>query len=158
MTVGGRGRGCGERGQAGGIEVLPFGLLVFITGALLIANLWGVIDSKFSTDSAAREAARYVVEAARDGVDPSVLQAGAAEIARQAMTDHGRHGPISVSVMPDGPFERCTRITVRVSTAVPAIRVPFVGGFGDAFDVVAQHSELVDPTRSGVGGRASCLR
>lgn len=148
----------GERGQAGGIEVLPFGLLVFVTGALIVTNLWGVVDSKFSTDAAAREAARYVVEAAASDIDPSVVRARAAAVAEATMRDQGRPGPVTVDVTPaSGPFERCARVTVRVATAVPAIRVPFVGGFGDAFDVTAQHSELVDPTRSGIGGRAGCL-
>lgn len=152
-------RGSGERGQAGGIEVLPFGLLVFVTGALIITNLWGVVDAKFSTDAAAREAARYVVEAADSSTDPSIVRARAATVAQATMRDQGRSGPVTVEVTPaSGPFDRCARITVRVATVVPAIQVPFVGGFGDAFDVIAQHSELVDPTRSGVGGRAECLR
>ena len=29
-----------DRGQVGGIEVLPFGLLVFVVGTLLVANVW----------------------------------------------------------------------------------------------------------------------
>ena len=41
---------------------------------------------------------------------------------------------------------------------MPAIRLPFVGGFGDAFDVQATRGELIDPTRSGVGGVASCIQ
>jgi hypothetical protein len=31
-----------DRGQVGGIEVLPFGLLVFVVGTLLVANAWAV--------------------------------------------------------------------------------------------------------------------
>ena len=38
----------GERGQAGGMEVLPFGLLVFVAGTLLLVNIWGVVDTKFA--------------------------------------------------------------------------------------------------------------
>ena len=32
-----------DRGQVGGIEALPFGLLVFVVGALLVANAWAVV-------------------------------------------------------------------------------------------------------------------
>ena len=52
----------GDAGQVGGIEALPFGLLVFVVGALLIANAWAVVDAKFATDAAARQAVRTFVE------------------------------------------------------------------------------------------------
>ena len=32
-----------DAGQVGGIEALPFGLLVFVIGALLVANCWAVV-------------------------------------------------------------------------------------------------------------------
>ena len=32
----------GDAGQVGGIEALPFGLLVFVVGATLVANAWAV--------------------------------------------------------------------------------------------------------------------
>ncbi len=149
----------GDRGQVAGIEVLPFGLLIFIAGALLLTNIWGVVDAKFATDAAAREATRYVVESARGDVDPATIRAGAADIARQTLDDHGRSGPADVEISPDAAaLTRCQRIQVTVSTQVPAIRIPFIGGFGEPFDIVATHSELIDPTRSGVDGRADCIR
>ena len=149
----------GERGQAGGMEVLPFGLLVFVGGALLLVNIWGVVDTKFAADAAAREAARWVVESAGLGTTPEAVRDGATSVARQTMADHGRAGPATVEVgPPDAAFVRCERIEVTVSIEVPAIRLPFVGGFGDAFDVQATHGELVDPTRSGVDGMASCIQ
>ena len=37
-----------DRGQVGGIEALPFGLLVFVVGALLVANTWAVVDASVS--------------------------------------------------------------------------------------------------------------
>ena len=66
--------------------------------------------------------------------------------------------PTTVEVRHDGdrPFARCTRVTVTVHHPVPAIRLPFIGGFGHAFDVVARQSEVVDPYRSGLPGEASC--
>lgn len=149
----------GERGQVAGIEVLPFGLLVFIAGALLLTNMWGVVDAKFAADAAAREATRYVVESARGDVDPATIRAGATDVARQTLDDHGRRGPADVTVRPDtAALTRCQRIRVTVSTEVPAIHIPFIGGYGDPFDIVSTHSELIDPTRSGVGGRADCIQ
>lgn len=149
----------GDRGQVAGVEVLPFGLLVFIAGGLLLANIWGVVDAKFATDAAAREATRYVVESARGDVEPAIIRSGASDVALETLADHGRTGPATVEIEPDAAMlTRCQRIRVTVSTEVPAIRIPFIGGFGDPFDIVATHSELIDPTRSGVDGRADCIR
>lgn len=151
--------GQGDRGQVAGIEVLPFGLLVFIVGGLLLTNAWSVIDTKFATETAAREATRFVVEQARADTTPESIRVGASRVARGAMVDHGRGGDVDVEVRAEGgTFERCQRVSVTVSTEVPAVRIPFIGGFGAPFAVVASHSELVDPTRSGVGGRADCIR
>ncbi len=149
----------GERGQAGGMEVLPFGLLVFVAGTLLIVNIWGVVDTKFATDAAAREAARWVVESAGRSLGPEAVRAGATEIAQATMADHGKRRPVAVEVGPPGStFGRCERIRVTVETSVPAIRLPFLGGFGRPFAVRATHGELVDPTRAGVDGVATCIR
>lgn len=149
----------GDRGQVAGIEVLPFGLLVFVAGGLLLTNIWGVVDAKFAAGAAAREATRYVVESARADVDPATIRAGAASVARQTLDDHGRTSPAEVTVRPDAAaLTRCQRIEVTVSTEVPAIRIPFIGGYGEPFDIVATHSELVDPTRSGVAGKADCIQ
>lgn len=149
----------GERGQAGGMEVLPFGLLIFVGGTLLIINIWGVVDSKFAADAAARQAARWVVEAAGQSTSAADLRAGARQIAEDTLADHGRRGPVQVDVEPsDAAFVRCERIQVTVALEVPAIRLPFLGGFGDVFDVRATRGELIDPTRSGVDGLASCIR
>lgn len=149
----------GDRGQAGGMEVLPFGLLIFVGGALLIINIWAVVDSKFAADAAARESARWVVEAAGQSTSAAALRAGATQIATDTLADHGRLGPVQVDVgPPDAAFVRCERIHVTVALEVPAIRLPFLGGFGDAFDVRATRGELIDPTRSGVDGLATCIQ
>ena len=149
----------GERGQAGGFEVLPFSLLVFVAGALLVTNLWAVVDTKLATDAASREAVRHIAESARVDVDPAAIRSAAADIAARTLEDHGRGEPSSVVVHPAGStFERCDRIEVTVSAEVPAIRIPFVGGYGNPFTITATHSELIDPTRSGVSGRADCIR
>ena len=89
---------------------------------------------------------------------PGEVHEGATAIAQDTMADHGKRSPVQVTVGPPGAaFLRCERITVAVETSVPAIRLPFLGGFGEPFEVRATHSELVDPTRSGVDGVATCI-
>jgi hypothetical protein len=51
---------------------------------------------------------------------------------------------------------RCTRVTVTVSYPVPAVSLPWIGGYGHAFDVRADHSEIVDPFRAGLPGVGRC--
>ena len=152
-------RGTGERGQVAGIEAVPFGLLIFVAGTLLVVNMWGVVDSKFAVDTASREALRHLVESARVDRAPDTVRARAETVALTALDERGRRRGATVRIEPaSSSLERCERIRVTVSTTVPAIRLPFFGGFGHGFDVVATHSGLVDPTRSGVPGRAHCIR
>ena len=49
------------------MEVIPFGVLTFVVGALLIANAWAVVDAKMAVSAAAREATRAYVEAPSEG-------------------------------------------------------------------------------------------
>lgn len=142
----------GEAGQVGGIEAIPFGLLVFVLGALLIANAWAVVDAKFATDAAARQATRTFVEADAGG-DPFT---DAVDAARAAIDAHGRDAD-RATVVPIGPFElaRCERATFEVTYAIPALSLPLIGGFGRSpFTVRSTHSEVVDPFRSGLTGEA----
>ncbi len=144
----------GDAGQIGGIEVLPFGFLVFIAGTLLLANVWGVIDAKLATTSAAREAARAFVE----GDDLSAATAEAEFRANETLAAYGRSGDrasVSTPVLPNG-FTRCGRVTITVSYDVPALVVPFIGGFGDLAPVESTYTELIDPFRDGLPGPASC--
>lgn len=145
----------GDGGQVAGIEVLPFGLLTFVVGTLLVANAWGVVDAKLAVTSAAREAVRAYVEAP----DGATALAVADAAARESVGGHGRDASattVEVRHVGDRPFARCTRVVVTVHHPVPAIRLPWIGGFGHAFDVVASQSEVVDPYRSGLPGEASC--
>lgn len=152
-----RGPRCrGDRGQVGGIEALPFGLLCFVVGSLLIANAWAVVDAKFATDAAARQAVRTFVEA-----DDPAAATGDARVAGLAAIDaHGRD-PERAVVQPvgDPQLVRCERVTFEVIYEVPALSLPFIGGYGSApFRVRSSHSELVDPFRSGLAGSAEdCL-
>ena len=142
----------GDRGQVGGIEALPFGLLIFVVGSLLIANAWAVVDAKFATDAAARQAVRTFVE----GDSQAEALAGAEAAGRAAISAHGRD-PERATVAPvgDAVLERCRRVTFEVVYEVPALSLPFIGGYGRApFTVRSTHSELVDPFRSGLAGSA----
>ncbi len=148
-------RGASDTGQVGGIEVLPFGLLVFVVGSLLVANAWGVVDAKMAATSAAREAVRAYVEA-DDAADALVR---ADRSARAAIDGHGRRGTkatVEVRHADDRPYARCTRALVTVRYPVAALTLPFIGGYGDAFEVSATQSEIVDPYRSGLPGAAEC--
>lgn len=145
-------RARGDAGQVGGIEALPFGLLIFVVGTLLIANAWAVVDAKFATDAASREAARTFVEAD----DPLTATALATAAGKAAIGAHGRDPERSV-IRPVGPayLERCARVTFEAIYEVPALSLPFIGGYGHApFLVRSSHSELVDPFRSGLTGEA----
>jgi hypothetical protein len=124
-------------------------------------NAWGVIDAKFATDAAAREAARAFVESdvgSADDVDTAI--ANGARAGGDALTAHGRdEGRAEVAIVdlePDGQFVRCARVTYEVTYEVPAIHLPFIGGYGDAFRIRSSHSEIVDPFRDGVPGTATC--
>lgn len=147
-------RARGERGQVAGIEVLPFGLLVFVAATLVIATVWAVIDATLAVNAAAREGARAVAESS--SAEEAVV--AAATRARATMTAFGRGGD-RVTVEPvrtTEPFGRCVRVTVSVTYRLPAVVVPFVGGLGRLPPVRASHTAIVDPFRSGVPGPVRC--
>jgi hypothetical protein len=149
-----RDRARDERGQVGGVEVLPFGFLVLVVGVLLVANAWGVIDAKLAAESAAREATRAYVESPDEAAALARGQA-AAEAAMQ-----GHHRPLAgmrVEPPPAGSFVRCRLVAYTVRYDVPTLALPWIGGFGGhVLTVVARHAERVDPYRSGIAGVASC--
>lgn len=148
------GRGRGEAGQVGGIEVLPFGFLVFISMTLLLVNVWGIIDAKFAVSAAAREGARAFVESDT----ATEAQKGAEERANETLAAYGRAGERATVAEPvlSDPFGRCTRVTITVTYEVPAIVIPFIGGFGSIAPVESTHTELVDPFRDDLNGAARC--
>ena len=51
---------------------------------------------------------------------------------------------------------RCARVTVTYTYVVPALSLPLIGGWGNAFDVKGTHSEIIDPFRSGIEGEVQC--
>lgn len=136
----------GESGQLGGIEVLPFGLLIFVVGALLLANAWAAIDAKMAVTSAAREATRAYVEA----TDQGRAEAAAQRAATDTISGFGRTST-KLRLSNNGPdFVRCARVVYEARYTVPAISLPFVGGFGNGFTVVGRHSEIIDPFVDGL--------
>lgn len=141
-----------QAGVVGGVEVLPFGLLIFVVGALLIANAWAVIDTKMATSSAAREAARTYVEAP----DASAGAAAADRAGRAAIENYGRPSErLVLTIDAPGAFIRCTRATVVARYEVPAISLPFGLSLGDV-TVTSRHTEIVDPLRTGLGKENTC--
>ena len=145
-----------DDGFVGGIETLPFGLLVFIVGTLLVANAWAVIDAKLASASAAHEAARVYVETVAGG-DSREAAGAAAEAATDAISGHGRDADrMTFAVSPGGAVGRCEPIEVTVSYRVPTLTVPLVGGFGQGFTVRATDSEIIDPFRDDDAGSNPC--
>lgn len=143
-----------DRGQVAGIEAIPFGLLLFAIGSLMIANAWAVIDTKMAVAAVAREAARAYVESPDHASGMAAVTGMSADVIR----DYGRDPdklalpPPTADGDPDGqPFERCVRVTFTASYPVPAISLPLAGGFGTGFTVKASYSEVIDPYRNSVG-------
>lgn len=137
-------RCCGEQGFVGGSEVLPFGLLIFVAGILIIVNAWAVVDTKMALDSAAQVMSRTISEA--DHLDTEAIDA----LARGTVADLGLDpGPVTVEIEPaDTALVRCARVTVTLGYPVPALTLPILGRIGETVEVHATASELVDPYRS----------
>ena len=144
-----------DRGQVGGIEVLPFGLLVFVIGTLLVANAWAVVDAEARRH---QRSTRSSAQLRRSRRQTHAVEAAEAA-ARSAITGHGRRAgrtEVEITHAHGGAYARCTRATVTVHHRVPALSLPFLGGYGDGFDVAASQSEIIDPYRSGLPGQARC--
>lgn len=141
-----------ESGQVAGIEILPFALLIFVAGMLLVANAWAVINAKMAASNAAAQTARTYAETPA-GMGPAAAWARAAAAGDRAFAAAGvtpEHRSLRPRARP-GPF-RCSRVVVEAQVTVERIVVPWLGGFGDGLDVHATRSELVDPYRSGLEG------
>lgn len=142
----------GEEGFAGGLEGLVFGLLVFVVGTLLVANAWGVVDTKLAADAAAQQAVRTYVEAP----GAAVAGAEATAAADQALAGYGRDPARARVTLVSGHFARCAEVTIGVSYQAPLVELPLLGVVGSGEAVTASRSEIVDPYRSGLAGRAAC--
>jgi hypothetical protein len=145
-------RASGDAGFVGGFEGLLFGTLLFIVGTLLLGFAWGVVDTKAATEEAARQAASTYVQAA----SPTAAAQSAQQAADAALSGYGRDPARATVSLVSGWFGRCQRITISVTYPAPALMLPFIGAVGSAEAVRADHSELVDPYRSGLPGTALC--
>jgi hypothetical protein len=141
----------GDRGQIAGFEAVPFGLLVFAVGGLLVAHTWAVVDAKFLATTAAREAARAYVEATSE---PAAL-AAAERSAREAVVAGGRAAERLVLRRLDRGFGRCTTVTFEARYPVPAVGLPWRDD-RPGLTATARHAEVVDPYRDGLPGEAAC--
>jgi len=141
-----------EAGFVGGFEGLLFGLLIFVVGTLMVAAAWAVVDTKFAVDAAARQAVRTYVEA------PDAAEAGprSREAAAATLAGYGRSVPAAEIRLVAGTFARCARVTIEVSEPSPLVVLPWIGAVGSGERVAAEHSELVDPFRAGLGGTSPC--
>ena len=144
----------GDAGQVGGMEVLPFGFLLFVSVTLLFVNVWGVIDAKLAVTSAAREGARAYSESD----DEAAARATSVASAEQTLAAYGRGGDRAFIDPPvlSSSFGRCARVTITVSYEVPAIAIPFLGGLGSSQLVTSSFTEVVDPYRDRLVGDARC--
>jgi hypothetical protein len=127
-------------------------LLIFVVGTLLVAYAWSVVDTKTATVEAARQAARTYVESPNQGV----AAAGADQAAAAALSGYGRDPSRAKVALVAGGFSRCGRITIAVSYPAPLLDLPFVGSLGRGPDITSEHSELVDPFRTGLPGTSTC--
>lgn len=141
-----------ERGMIGGVEVLPFGFLIFVGFAMVIANAWAVVDAKLAVEAAAREAGRAYVEAH----DPEMAAAAADGAARRSIEGAGRDPDRLALGMSGGPYERCQVVDHTATYTVPSLSVPFIGSFGAGFTVTGRHRSVIDPFASGTGRDNDC--
>lgn len=145
-----------EDGFVAGGESLAFGVLIFVLGTLLIVNLWAVVDARFATSAAAREAVRAATATDAEAGEGAALDA-ARQAAGVALAGHGID-PARAEVAPIGALrlERCAEVTMRVTLTVPALVLPGIERRVAAFEVVGEHREVIEPYRSGLAGEVDC--
>jgi len=146
-----RHRERGSEGFAGGFAGLLFGFLIFLVGTLIVAYAWSVVETKAAVVDAARQAARTYVEAP----DAGTALVEARQAADGSLSLRGRDPRSATVALSSGSFGRCERITISVSYPAPSLRLPVVHALGGS-PVRAEHSEIVDPFRSGLVGSAAC--
>lgn len=135
-----------------GAEVLPFLVLVFVGGTLVLAQATAALDAKIAAVAGAREAARSFSEhrgpRSADAVDAAI---GAG---MRAMSGYRLSGEASVQPVGAARLHRCERVTFEATREVP--RLALLGGGWSPVTVGARSSEIVDPFRHGLDGRAPC--
>lgn len=143
-----------ERGQMAGIETIPFGILVFVAGTLLVTNAWAGVTNRTTADSIARE---YLRAYTRAETRPEGLADGAR--AAQLVAASHQLGADRVQVVEPTAWAACALATVQVTITVPEIRAPFLGGFGTQ-EVRVTHRDRIDSYRAAIptsGEPDACL-
>lgn len=146
-----------DEGFVAGLEALAFGVVVFVVGTLVLVNGWAVVDAKFATNGAAREAVRAVVETPGEGARTDMqLQAIALRAAQDASAAHGYTAGV-VAITPrtvSGTLSqaRCESVRIEASVRVRATILPGLGGPG-LITVASVHEEVIDPFRTGLAAR-----
>lgn len=138
--------------MVGGIEVLPFALLVFVAGTLLVLNAWAVVDAKLAVESAAREAGRAYVEAG----DARAAPGDADTAAREALAGAGLDPQRLELVDNDPAYLRCQVVVHEARYRLPRLVVPFLGRVGRGTVVTGRHREVIDPFGAGLGPNDAC--
>lgn len=141
----------GDAGQVAGVEAVPFGLLVLTVGVLVVAHTWAVVDAKFLTTTAAREATRAYVEA------PSAAEGEAqAQRAARAVTRRSGRPPVALRLSRTTTgFGRCVPTRFEAALEVPTVVLPWRPD-RTGLPVRSGHDEVVDPYRDGLPGVAAC--
>lgn len=144
-----------EGGFVAGAEALILGVLVFVFGTLAILNGWAVLDAKFATNAAAREAVRAVV-ASDAGAGADTLAARATFAAAQAAGAHGYDATaVEIQHLSALPGGRCEPVRIRAQISVRSTIVPGLAGPA-VFLVGSEYEEVIDPFRSGFAGEVDC--
>lgn len=143
-----------SRNESGvvGAEVLPFVVLVFVVGTLIFAQAWAALDAKLAAASAAREAVRTFVE--HPGRDSADATGAAVDAGTRAISGHSINGDGAIAAVGTPRLRRCERVTFEASLEVAQLALPHVRR--SPVVVRARASEIVDPFRHGLGGRAPC--
>lgn len=146
-----------EGGFVAGSEALALGVVVFVIGTLLVISAWRLVDGKLAVETAAREAARAVVEAPVPVLTDAAAGAALAdEVARATMVAH--RGPdddptatwrfVDAAVV--GDAVRCGPVSATVRIEVDTVRLPLLGGGFGTVRLVGEHVERVEPYRGGL--------
>ncbi len=141
-----------EAGFVGGFEGLVFGLLLFVVGTLFVANAWGVVDTAFAADAAARQAVRTFVEAP----DAAAATAESRQAAAVTLAGYGRVPTLARITVVAPSFTRCARVTIDITYPAPLVALPWIGRVGTGESVTSSASELIDPFRTGLPGVSTC--
>jgi hypothetical protein len=107
---------------------------------MVIVDLWSIIDTRTTLDSAAREYLRSYTEAA-DGT--TALRSGR-NAARAVLAGRNVDAEIEYDIEPSvAEFGPCQVATVRMTATVPAVDLPFLDRLASR-SVSVSHTELVD--------------